>query len=889
MKYGKISLVLGFLLVLSMFSFLAFVPTASAYTITVDGNPNDWLADASAQPVNTGKWYYNVAANPYSSEYVWKDEGGDDTGDGDYTYPTNWNNTACADILEFRVTWDANNLYLLFKMADVTNEWNDPLGFCQVYLQVLIDNDFAHKDRQEFADAEATWYTNPEITPDWQLRIKGNNTGPFAWWGGSIAVYPWTPYPITARGDASLDCIEVSCPLSLIGNPSGKDWKFAVGATLVGEQGRPSSVGGGANDPMEVNETAGYMCGGGGGLATDPNCWADPDLYDLCFYSSKTAQEGDLSDYDCSATSYPNWYDRCALLSYPVAQYSGEGWRDLAFRNQMGEIFIMPGKHSGELTPPVHTPCTQELINASAMGLDIGDTFTAQIYINNVTNLWTWGLDLAWDPRCLDLLSWAENWTWYGDPPPTPGQGYTATINHTKGAAEGAGWTLTTNPVSGSGPIVDLVFQIKNYTGAFGIPLITTISWSVPPPYVSPLGDYDGNDIYLKEHYGLFTNPPPPPRGPTAIIGQSAPPYYVCENISLWSASTPGWNGFAPVAINNCTWTIINSTVHYQDVTNGTHVFTTPVTIDCQKYSGCPIWFHPLVEDTYIIILEVRTKSDAVLDSLRLNYDDATTTKTAKKKALIYIECFTNKMRRCGYNASVYGWGENLPADAYMLDELVTLYAWVVYRNNPMQNRLVSFEVYSPLGLFLVEQNMTNANGVAFIKFRIPTLCVDPESLFGKWWCFQKVMLCDNYYNDTVYWDVGWIVHLLDVTIVNANGVPVTDIDMDEPFGVKFWLKNIAMAPRDVLIAIKILDDNLVPVVFLNFTTTYDEGDYCKPYYNVTTIMGLKFPKWIYPGTCTVIVDAWFHTLPSGCGHCCCPPVKATFLVTQQEPPPPDP
>jgi len=313
---------------------------------------------------------------------------------------------------------------------------------------------------------------------------------------------------------------------------------------------------------------------------------------------------------------------------------------------------------------------------------------------------------------------------------------------------------------------------------------------------------------------------------------------------------------------------------------------TSPVTINCTQYPGCPIKFHPLLADDYTVLLEVRTKRDEVLDALGdgYNYDNATTTKTAILKALIFIDCFTAKARRCGYTAATVGRDEtpyDFPADAYTFDELVTLYSWVVYKNNPMQGRLVSFEVYSPLGLFLVEQNMTDANGVAFIKFRIPTPCGDPAMYEGKWYCFQKVLLCDEYYNDTVMWDVGYIVEITSVDVP-------TIVDMTQPFDVTIYAKNIAMASRDVLIAVKVLDDNLVPVIFLNFTTVIAGGDWCKPNYESRTVR-LMLPKWTYPGTGRVIVDAWFHGLPTQCGHCCCPPVQKTFAITCPLPTPPDP
>src|SRR3972149_516618 len=61
-------------------------------------------------------------------EYIWTDATVDDTGAGAYTYPTNAVFVpGTFDLTEVRVTADADNLYFLIRIADLTNPWiSDP-------------------------------------------------------------------------------------------------------------------------------------------------------------------------------------------------------------------------------------------------------------------------------------------------------------------------------------------------------------------------------------------------------------------------------------------------------------------------------------------------------------------------------------------------------------------------------------------------------------------------------------------------------------------------------------------------------------------------------------------------------------------------------------------
>jgi len=875
MKYRKISLVLATLLLLSMFSF-AFVSNVSAYTVTVDGDPTDWLANTAAQKANT-RAYYRDNMLPCGWEYVWKDMEGDDTGNGTYVYPTDPTNypAGIADILEFRVTSDLSYLYFLFKMKTVANPANDVNGFSSSALVITIDTDNVDGSGEQWLPATNEVKVGGELQWEYGIVLRANASGDLSAWGGSYVTnltwnsggwWDWHSFgreSVQVMGSNVTNCIEARVPLSFtdnagqsynMGSLMGKAWKFVVGAGF-----QPATWY--QNDMFEVAATADNWNPGGGS-----DNWADPDLFDMCFYASKSSQEADLNGFSTDTPMF------VSAVSY------GQGWEEIYFS----------GNSPACPYAKIHLVDSTNWTRWDLTGIyNPGDTFTLDVIIENITDLNSWDIGAKWDPNILTCNSFKEGTFLKSSTYGTTGALY-GVIDNVNGRIYP--WyddALLSAPMgqNGSSTDPDAVYGKK---GA-----LANITFTIKSPlaygsntwiYLNfTLWDSRGKPITVPVNHAYWEYPAPPPSPPTAKISQSGAPYWVGDPIILWSTSTPGSDGIGVVPIDNCTWTIRNST---GDLVPGSclNVSSNPVTLDCATYPGCPIEFTPPEADTYTILLEVKTVANAVLDNHvpPWNYDNATTTKTALKRAATFIDCFTNKLRRCGYDAYANGFGPDLPADAYTFDELVTLYAWVVYKNNPMQSRLVSFEVYSPLGLFLVEQNMTNENGVAFIKFRIPTPCGDPAMYEGKWWCFQEVRLCDEYYNDTIMWDVGYIVEVTNVEVIPDP------VDMTLPFDVAITAKNIAMNSRDVLISVKVLDDNLVPVNVTLIYTTIDAGAYCSPYVWYS-VVPLTLPKWTYPGIGRVIVDVWFHGLPSDDGHCTCPPYEKVFVITCPVPPPPDP
>lgn len=268
-------------------------------TIFVDQNPSDWTNVTGEYPV-PGTNMAIVTDN----QYIWQDPYGDDTGDGDYLYPTNSTafNPSSADIDQFRVCWDNNNVYILIRAWNANAEWfrnAEIIGICtnlNTGSAVLIEGDGTNPDNGPTAELRST-----KIKCDFVLFLATTYKG-----------WLWNNATGTKIGDASNSAddgtlnnfsmadiqwneYEISIPTTLIGSPKDKTWYFIVGWGFEENnyirEVQPYNGG----DPMEW-----YPCNG------DNTWWdnlsVDPDVMDL-IGAPLNQQVSDLSSYNVNGTS----------------------------------------------------------------------------------------------------------------------------------------------------------------------------------------------------------------------------------------------------------------------------------------------------------------------------------------------------------------------------------------------------------------------------------------------------------------------------------------------------------------------------------------------------------------------------------------------------------
>ena len=261
-------------------------PTARAVvgpkTITVDGNPGDWTG--VVPPANTG------AEDAVAGEYVWNDTAGDDTGNGQYTYPRSpdLNRTGLFDIREVRFTADANNLYVLIKIQNLSNTWGGSDGFSTVAGALLIDT-----TRDSAGQAAARPNVNVATGAGWEYWVKIGQSG---WHSENAKIFDGTGdwAPVVNRANPAMNSIEASIPLSFIGKDgtavNGATWQFMF---LLG-----SFDGGGPNgfrDVMGARWCCDWQFGGG----TDGIF--DPQVADIAFAPTLISQEAQLGSYGAAS------------------------------------------------------------------------------------------------------------------------------------------------------------------------------------------------------------------------------------------------------------------------------------------------------------------------------------------------------------------------------------------------------------------------------------------------------------------------------------------------------------------------------------------------------------------------------------------------------------
>ena len=120
------------------------------------------------------------------------------------------------------------------------------------------------------------------------------------------------------------------------------------------------------------------------------------------------------------------------------------------------------------------------------------------------------------------------------------------------------------------------------------------------------------------------------------------------------------------------------------------------------------------------------------------------------------------------------GRGANQSSDMFQAQELVVLYASVIYNDYPVVNKLVAFAVNGPANPFENEtvygSSATNESGMAEFRFRIPWPAEMPEiRVFGEWFVVATVDVADQRVTDTLTFKAGWIVEITNIATLSAQ------------------------------------------------------------------------------------------------------------------------
>jgi hypothetical protein len=232
------------------------------------------------------------------------------------------------------------------------------------------------------------------------------------------------------------------------------------------------------------------------------------------------------------------------------------------------------------------------------------------------------------------------------------------------------------------------------------------------------------------------------------------------------------------------------------------------------------------------------------------------------------IDVVTEHERWPGYWTPYIGEGPGECADAYAPQENVTIFANLTYNLAPIAAKAVAFEIRSPYGdIVFTRQTVTDLDGMANMTFRIPWPDIDPESIvFGTWTVLAKASVAEVSVNDTVCFEVGWIVSGCPTLITPDPVVRGSTVTID------FDATNIGMIDRDVYASIVVYDELGVPVGAGAISIVVPPGTSS---YSIDVFI----PTWAYVGTATAILNLFTGVPPSECGVCYGPECSMTFGI----------
>jgi hypothetical protein len=229
------------------------------------------------------------------------------------------------------------------------------------------------------------------------------------------------------------------------------------------------------------------------------------------------------------------------------------------------------------------------------------------------------------------------------------------------------------------------------------------------------------------------------------------------------------------------------------------------------------------------------------------------------------------------------GQGPNVHSDAFAPQMMVWLYAKVTYNGDRVTNKWVSFEVHNALGeKVTLLGNYSDLDGIATVNFRIPQTDTYPggedPAIFGWWFVNATVEIAEKTVNDTLTFQVGWLIKVVSVEPLNEPYLKYQD-----QMQFKVTIQTISEQVRHAIITVDTFDAESFPIGEAiwegDFNATRIPGD---PHGTTggiyTNTLTTSIPRWAYVGIATVRAIA-LTDFPRNGGTAYCPIVSANFGI----------
>jgi hypothetical protein len=226
------------------------------------------------------------------------------------------------------------------------------------------------------------------------------------------------------------------------------------------------------------------------------------------------------------------------------------------------------------------------------------------------------------------------------------------------------------------------------------------------------------------------------------------------------------------------------------------------------------------------------------------------------------------------------GKGPNSPSDAFSPHEVVVLYALVTYNDIPVSDLLVAFYFALPNNNSFSLTSPTNSSGIAKVNFTIlmPPINVTEDDVFGQWTALANTFFEEQVFQDTLAFEVDWIVKLISVRTIDENLTYRTNFGLGGDVGLEVSLRSVAMALTNATITAAIFDELDIPV------SSHEIRDFrVQPNGKLIFLyFKLCIPQWAFVGNATVFMSAFTAPASEG-GVPYCPGLSTSFLIVPHE------
>ncbi|CAI8245825.1 MAG: Uncharacterised protein [Methanobacteriota archaeon] len=220
---------------------------------------------------------------------------GDETGDGDYTYPlasdfATPNGGGLWDATKVTIRQSAWNAQFIIEMGEMTDIWGLSNGFSHQIVQIYVDQGLT-----EYGKTEMLTGANAEIHPDWAWEVAISGTGePGAVMGVKAETGSTSARGIDVFGDVNSKTITFTISKDVIGSDV-PNYRYIV---VIGSQD-----GFGTGKWRDVDTTAStWTLGGGAEPSPEDGIDYDPNIIDIILDGE--GQQSMLSSYDVNGQVY---------------------------------------------------------------------------------------------------------------------------------------------------------------------------------------------------------------------------------------------------------------------------------------------------------------------------------------------------------------------------------------------------------------------------------------------------------------------------------------------------------------------------------------------------------------------------------------------------------